>query len=97
MDPWFPTYLDKLKTYREASVWLVSEAIGAAKINQNFSEISKCPRGHSLQIEDTIENCQIDAVKIDWIVRSSYDTEVRNEGDLHETRSDFTELDAFRF
>lgn len=46
-------------------------------------------------MEDTIENCQIDAAKIDWIVGSSYETHVGNEGDLHETRSDFTELDAF--
>lgn len=47
-------------------------------------------------MEDTVGNCQCDVVKVDWVVRSSYEIEVGNEGDLNETRSDFTKLNAFR-
>ena len=32
---------------------------------------------------------------VEWNVRNDYETNVGNKGDLHETRRDFTELNAF--
>ena len=65
MDTLRTTFFDKYRICNEASVWRVSEVIGDAKIRQNFADGSKCPRTHSLQMEDTVGNCQSDVVKVD--------------------------------
>ena len=54
------------------------------------------PKHLIVRMEDTFGNCQSDVVKVDWVVRNAYESNLGNKGDSHEARSNFTELDAVR-